>query len=154
MFSSKLLDCGAGLHQAAITPAMTYPLFKYRITSQSFYMATLWLCRSSGLLFYARIGGELPRFKTYLWMAFAFCTATLITQVMLVFFQCIPLASSWNHNVPGRCLGPYVVFIPAGTLAIVCDGLILFLPLKIVFTMHATLFKKFILGVLLCFGVL
>jgi hypothetical protein len=116
------------------------------------YMFNLWLCRVSGLAFYARLN-PMPQFILYLRLSFAFITAVYIAQTLIIALQCIPLAALWGA-AEGKCMGSKIVFISTGALTIACDSLILLLPLKIVMSLQAKLARKLALLGVLCFGIL
>lgn len=150
--SFQVLRYGAGRHIYALEPAGMVKLFKWLVAAQLVYMLCLWLCRLSGLAFYARLN-QMPRFKLYLRISFAFVTAVFIAQVLIIALQCIPLAALWGE-AKGKCLGSKAVFISTATMTIICDSLILLLPCNIIYTLKASLSRKIALAVVLCFGVL
>jgi hypothetical protein len=127
-------------------------MYKWLVTTQMVYMFNLWLCRVSGLAFYARLN-PMPQFILYLRLSFAFITAVYIAQTLIIALQCIPLAALWGA-AEGKCMGSKIVFISTGALTIACDSLILLLPLKIVMSLQAKLARKLALLGVLCFGIL
>ncbi|KAL1954750.1 hypothetical protein VTO42DRAFT_750 [Malbranchea cinnamomea] len=151
--SIMVVHYGSGRHLAALmqTPETLVSMYKWLVAAQLVYMLCLWLCRASGLAFYARLN-QMPRYKLYLRISFGFITAVLIAQMLLIALQCIPLAALWGE-VDGKCMGSTVVFIATSVLTITCDSLILFLPLNIILTIKAGLARKISLGIVLCFGV-
>ncbi len=151
-----ILHYGSGRHLAALiieSPEDLVHMYKWLFTTQMVYMFNLWLCRVSGLAFYARIN-PMPQFILYLRLSFAFITAVYIAQTLIIALQCIPLQAMWDQTVEGKCMGSAVVFISTGALTIACDSLILLLPIKIVLTLQASVTRKLALLGILCFGVL
>lgn len=146
---------GAGQHLAALMsdPEKLVLMYKWLVAAQFIYFLTLWLCRVSGLAFYARVN-PMPRFKLYLRISFAFVTAVHITQTLIIGLQCIPIQALWDPSVKGQCMGSTAVFISTSVLTIVCDSLILFLPLNIVLSIQASLSRKLVLLFVFCFGIL
>ncbi|KAJ5358369.1 uncharacterized protein N7496_010782 [Penicillium cataractarum] len=148
-----LLRYGSGRHLAALvsTPETLVKMYKWLVTTQLVYMFNLWLCRVSGLAFYARIN-PMPQFILYLRVSFAFISAVYIAQTLIIALQCIPLAALWGA-VEGKCMGSKIVFVSTGALTIACDSLILILPLKIVLSLQTKLARKLALLGILCFGI-
>ena len=153
--SYKVLENGAGQHIYALVsdPEKLVLLYKYLVAAQLVYMVALWVCRVSGLAFYQRLNSA-PRFVLYLRLAFAFVTAVFIAQLLLITLQCIPLSGLWDTTVKAKCLTSKVVFITTASMTIVCDALILLLPMNIVFKLKANMKRKVALTFVLCFGVL
>ena len=150
--SFQVLKYGAGRHIYVLKTAGMVQLYKWLVAAQLVYMLALYVCRISGLAFYARLN-PLPRYRLYLWISFGFVTAVYITQTLIIALQCIPLEALWGA-AEGKCMGSKAVFISTAVMTIVCDSLVLVLPLNIVFTVKASLTRKISLAVVLCFGVL
>ncbi|PWY74281.1 hypothetical protein BO70DRAFT_354661 [Aspergillus heteromorphus CBS 117.55] len=150
--SLQVLRYGAGIHIWALTASEAPLLYQWLVAAQLVYMVALWTCRISGLAFYRRLN-PMPQFQGYLRASFAFVTAVLVAQVLVIALQCIPLAALWGA-AEGTCLGSQTVFISTAALTIVCDSIILLLPVKIVFSIRASPARKTALAVVLCFGIL
>ncbi|KAL6229626.1 hypothetical protein BDW75DRAFT_249463 [Aspergillus navahoensis] len=136
---TQILRHGSGPHLDALllkSPESLVRMYKWLVTTQMVYMFNLWLCRVSGLTFYARLN-PMPRFILYLHLSFAFVTAVWVAQSLIISLQCIPLEA----------------FISTGALTIVCDSLILLLPVQIVMGLQAKTARKLALLGILCFGV-
>lgn len=149
-----ILRYGSGRHLAALVshPEELVKMYKWLVATQMVYMFNLWLCRVSGLAFYARLN-PMPRFILYLRLSFGFVTAVYVAQTLIIALQCVPLAALWGA-VEGKCMGSGITFISTGALTIVCDSLILLLPVKIVLSLQAKLARKLALLGILCFGIL
>lgn len=149
-----VLHYGAGQHLALLmkTPETLVLLYKWLVAAQLVYMVNLWLCRISGLAFYARLN-PMPRFQLYLRISFTFVTAVYISQTLIIALQCIPLAALW-HGAKGTCMGSNAVFVSTSVLTIMCDSLVLLLPLNIVFSLKVDLARRLVLMLILCMGVL
>ncbi|KAF7715239.1 Uncharacterized protein PECH_008735 [Penicillium ucsense] len=148
-----ILHYGSGKHLLALVskPEELVKMYKWLVATQVVYMFNLWLCRVSGLAFYARLN-PMPQFILYLRLSFAFITAVYIAQTMIIALQCIPLSALWGEGT-GKCMGSKVVFISTGALTIACDSLILLLPVKIVMGLQAKMARKLALLLVLCFGI-
>ncbi|GKZ17773.1 hypothetical protein AbraCBS73388_010092 [Aspergillus brasiliensis] len=147
----QVLRHGAGLHIWALNTDSTPLLYKWLVAAQLVYMIALWICRLSGLAFYHRLN-PMPQFQLYLRISVGFVTAVMFAQVLIIALQCVPLAALWG-GARGKCLGSKTVFISTAVMTIICDSLILLLPVKIVFSIKANAMRKAALSVVLCFGV-
>ncbi|KAL3459341.1 hypothetical protein BJX64DRAFT_291318 [Aspergillus heterothallicus] len=147
-----VLRHGAGRHLAALDPANAPLLYKWLVAGQLIYMFNLYICRLSGLAFYTRLN-SMPRYVFYLRLSFAFITAVYVAQTLIIALQCIPLARLWNPALEGRCISTMVVNIVTATMTIICDSIVLLLPMNIIWTVRAKLARKIALAVVLCFGV-
>ncbi|KAL2787918.1 hypothetical protein BJX66DRAFT_340773 [Aspergillus keveii] len=148
----QVLRYGAGRHLAAIEPTNAPPLYKWLVAGQLIYMFNLYICRLSGLAFYARLN-SMPQYVFYLRLSFGFITAVYICQTLIIALQCMPLSALWDPAVTGRCISTMVVNYVTASMTIVCDSIVLLLPMNIIWTLKAKLARKIALGVVLCFGV-
>ncbi|KAL2846405.1 hypothetical protein BJY01DRAFT_247311 [Aspergillus pseudoustus] len=147
-----VLRHGAGRHLAALNPANAPLLYKWLVAGQLIYMFNLYICRLSGLAFYARLN-SMPRYVFYLRLSFAFITAVYVAQTLIIALQCIPLSTLWTRDPRGKCISTMVVNIVTATMTIICDSIILLLPINIIWTVRAKLARKIALAIVLCFGV-
>lgn len=146
---------GAGQHLLALVtdPAKMVRMYKWLVAAQLVYFLTLWVCRVSGLAFYARLN-PLPRFRFYINCSIAFVTAVWVAQTLVIGLQCIPLQALWDQTVHGKCLTTTTVFLSTSILTIICDSLMLLLPLSIVHKLQASIARKITLLIVFCFGIL
>lgn len=128
-------------------------MYKLFIPGQFIYFMGLWICRVSGIAFYARLN-PLPWFRRWLIVSFVFVTAIWIAQALLVLLQCIPLKGLWDENVQAKCMSTAAFSIATAVLTIVCDTLILLLPMDIVRQLQISLPKKLSLLACFCIGIL
>jgi hypothetical protein len=117
-------------------------------------MVVLYLVRCSGLAFYHRINPD-HKYTMSLWIAFSFVTAVFICQFFLILLQCVPIQKTWDltGQLDGKCLSTHAVFITTAAMTVVCDALILIMPIILVWNLQTTRARKLELGVVLCFGV-
>lgn len=150
----RVIDLGAGRHIEAITPpAALVKMYQHLVGLQIIYHINLGLCRVSGVAFYARLCKNAGRSGLYMWIAFAFVTAVAVTQILILGLQCIPLKALWRDG-PGKCMTQYSVFISTAAMTIICDSLVLMIPLRIIWGLKMNLRRKIALGVVLLIGVL
>ncbi|OQE33027.1 hypothetical protein PENFLA_c001G07266 [Penicillium flavigenum] len=123
--SLMVIHYGSGQHLAAFMsdPGALVHIYKWLVGAQLVYMFNMWLCRISGMAFYARLN-QMPRFTLNIHISFAFVTVVYVAQTLIVALQCVPLAALWG-GAEGRCMGSGFVFISTSVLTIICDSLVL-----------------------------
>lgn len=144
---------GAGIHMAALEPPELVRLIRHVVALQLIYHIGLWVLRMSGLAFYARLWKNADRSRSHMMMASAFVTAVAVAQILILALQCIPLKALWRDG-PGQCMTQYAVFISTASMTIVCDSLVLLIPLRIIWHLKMTLRRKIALALVLLFGAL
>ncbi|KAJ5646517.1 hypothetical protein N7490_002889 [Penicillium lividum] len=154
VLSIMVVRHGAGEHLQALVmdPEKMVKMYKWLVAAQMIYFASLWICRVSGLAFYARLN-PMPRFTLYMRLALAFVTAVWLAQSLIIGLQCIPIQALWDTSIKGKCLTSTQVFISTSVMTIICDSLILILPVKIVLKLQVNLAKKITLLFVFCFGI-
>ncbi|KAJ5759130.1 hypothetical protein N7520_006286 [Penicillium odoratum] len=154
VLSIMVVRHGAGEHLQALVnhPEKMVKMYKWLVAAQMIYFASLWICRVSGLAFYARLN-PMPRFTLYMRLALAFVTAVWVAQSLIIGLQCIPIQALWDTSVKGKCLTSTQVFISTSVMTIICDSLILILPVKIVLKLQVNLARKISLLFIFCFGI-
>ncbi|KAJ5650819.1 uncharacterized protein N7484_004542 [Penicillium longicatenatum] len=152
--SIMVVHYGAGEHLADLItdPAKMVKMYKWLVAAQMVYFCALWICRVSGLAFYARLN-PMPQFKVYMRLAFAFVTAVWVAQTLIIALQCIPLQALWDSSISGKCLTSTQVFLSTSIMTIICDSLILVLPVNIVLKLQVNFARKATLLFVFCFGV-
>jgi hypothetical protein len=110
--SINVIDHGANKHMAAIPSQDRTMVFTHLFATHLLYIVTLWLCRISGLAFYARITKNVARLRTILFISSAVVSLILVAQLLLISVQCIPLEKSWNPMIKGKCLSNVTVILP------------------------------------------
>ncbi|KAJ5923576.1 hypothetical protein N7454_008821 [Penicillium verhagenii] len=152
--SIQVVKYGGGEHLLALIsdPEKMVKMYKWLVAAQMIYFAALWMCRVSGLAFYARLN-PMPRFKLYIRLAFAFVTAVWVSQTLIIALQCIPLQALWDSSITGKCLTSTQVFLSTSVMTIICDSLILILPVNIVLKLQVNFARKATLLFVFCFGI-
>lgn len=99
------------------------------------YFAELWynlaitLVKLSVVCFYARVFA-MTRWSGYiLWAIGLFATSIGVSLATASIFQCTPIKRYWNPTLPGHCVYRYGYFIGQAIPDIVCDFVLLLLPL-------------------------
>lgn len=96
---------GAGQHFATLMSDQEklVLMYKWFVAAELIYFLPLWLCRVSGLAFYARVN-PMPRFKLYPRRSFAFVTAVYIAQTPIIALQ-YPASSPMGSQSEGPLHG-------------------------------------------------
>ncbi|CAG8885681.1 unnamed protein product [Penicillium egyptiacum] len=76
----------------------------------------------------------------------AWCIAIILVSI----FQCTPIARAWDTRIPGTCINLKASFIGNAVPNIVTDILILSLPVRVVWRLHASLTHRLsVIGIFL-----
>lgn len=117
-----------------------------------FYLATLGFIKTSVLCFYTRLG---DRYLTRLsWVMMAVIGAQATSFVLVAAFQCQTISKAWTQTGPGKCVDINLFYLCNAALNIVTDVLTYTLPIKVIFNLQVPQKQKFVLGVILCLGLL
>ena len=105
--------------------------------ASNFYFAAIVLVKLSILaLFYELFGSSKP-FRWAIWFLSGVCVAWFVGFFILNFCLCTPLSDVWSLRADNQhhCIsGPH--YLINGVSNIVTDLLILFLPIRVVWSMH------------------
>ncbi|KAL6713695.1 hypothetical protein ACLMJK_009160 [Lecanora helva] len=82
-----------------------------------------------------------------IFVVFGFEIAGMIIKI----WECVPRASMWDENLEGRCVNFAVFMISSGVFNTVTDIVILFLPIKAVWSLHMSTKAK--LGIISIFTI-
>lgn len=83
-----------------------------------------------------------------------------IAIILVSIFQCTPIARAWDMSIPGTCIDIKASFIGNAVPNVVTDILMLCLPVRVVWGLHASLTHRlsviaiFMLGSLFVYTVL
>jgi hypothetical protein len=106
------MDDGAGKPIDTIPPVDRRTMLEHVLAVHLLYMVTLWLCRISGLAFYARIGKNVVQLQKILAISWVVVSLTLVAQLLLIALQCIPLEKLLNPLHEGKCISEAGVLFP------------------------------------------
>src|SRR5436190_24103221 len=115
----------------------------------------LCLVKISVLLFLNRLCGIISRFKYAIWILLAFNVGVLIGTVVPLFFQCLPVAFTWDKTIPnGHCfkVGIFVRYTMSFKIAtdilVVAVAVWMFSSIKIQMRVKLMVIGIFALGIL------
>ena len=114
---------------------------------------SIMLPKYSVLFFYARIfGAKSKTFKISLWATAVLVTAILLYGLTVTIFQCTPIRKTWLVLTVGHCRDDYNSILAATVCNVVIDGLILILPLPLLWKLHTGRARKMNLTIVFICG--
>ncbi|KAL7619925.1 hypothetical protein AAE478_010472 [Parahypoxylon ruwenzoriense] len=115
------------------------------IVSEVFYNLSVTFIKFSILRFYGSI--FISRlFRRYLWAVAALMGGWGISTSVVAVVQCIPIEFSWDHTIiGGYCVDYRLTVLIAGVLNIVTDFVILAMPIPLIWQLHVSRQKKYLL---------
>ncbi|KAI0903455.1 hypothetical protein F4823DRAFT_635728 [Ustulina deusta] len=116
----------------------------------------LWIIKVNFLVFFYRLGHQLPRFRIFWWVVLCIVIATGIAETVVVVFKCsvadsitLPACSTTASNA----LDTRLRFILSITLDVLTDVLLIIFPVSILWTSRICIRNKLILsGIFLLIG--
>jgi hypothetical protein len=95
------------------------------------YNPILAIVKQSVLLFLLRLASIRPRIRLIIWTTAAFNFALMISTLLAVILQCIPVTMNWDPTAKGHCIDKVAFAVSTACLAIVTDIISLALPFYI-----------------------
>ncbi|KAI4169093.1 MAG: hypothetical protein LQ343_005956 [Gyalolechia ehrenbergii] len=108
------------------------------------YHTSTTFAKYSILAFYYRIFAIL-QFRRVLYLIAAVVTCYIIPVNLLCIFQCTPVHSFWDVEVPRHCVNIDRLFIASGSLNVVLDFIIFALPMPLLWRLGTSFNQKLIL---------
>ncbi|OSS48472.1 hypothetical protein B5807_07911 [Epicoccum nigrum] len=135
-----LVDLGLGGPQENISSERLEDIGKQGFASQIFYILTLWTTKTSILLLYMRLspsGGH----KIATWTMLAASTGWALLSIVLISVPCNP--AQFYTSRAGECTDMWPKWQAITALDIVTEGLIFFIAVQLVWTLHMRWKAKF-----------
>lgn len=105
---------------------------------ECFYVATIAVTKASILLMYTRIFPT-REIKIASIVLGGLSVAWAIAIILVSIFQCTPIARAWDNRIPGHCIDLKASFIGNAVPNVVTDILMLCLPVRVVWRLHASI---------------
>lgn len=123
------------------------------------YTTALVICRLSGLAFYARITHHHEKLTWAIRAAAVFVIAAYLPQVLLIVFHCLPVTPFWPYSFQPQvtnytCLRWGTVYVTNSGISVVCDLILLSLPIVIITSLKMRASQKLKLSLILMPGLL
>lgn len=119
----------------------TYLLSKDFFVLQLACITTFPTVKISVLLFYLRIFPN-KRFRWAVYGVGTFILLSLISNLTGVVFQCLPVHSLWQHDIPHHCINQVAYYIAQGVLNFVSDIVVVFMPVPILWGLKMPRYRK------------
>ncbi|KAJ5772747.1 hypothetical protein N7457_007643 [Penicillium paradoxum] len=129
---------GMGLHSEILPPENTMMIAKLLVVFECFYVTTIAVTKASILLMYSRIFPT-REIKIACIVLGSLSVAWAIAIILVSIFQCTPIARAWDVSIPGHCIDLKGSFIGNAVPNVVTDILMLCLPVRVVWRLHASL---------------
>ncbi|CAF3588305.1 unnamed protein product [Fusarium graminearum] len=127
---------------------------KFQLVAWYSYTALIWSLKGTMLCFFARmtIG---TWHKPFVQVVSILCGITYAAVVLTISIGCLPYNANWQvvPDPPARCSFKIQNFLVTTVLNVITDGLILCIPLPLLWKLQIPCHKKFIIGLLLSSGV-
>ncbi|EKJ68847.1 hypothetical protein FPSE_10967 [Fusarium pseudograminearum CS3096] len=127
---------------------------KFQLVAWYSYTALIWSLKGTMLCFFARmtIG---TWHKSFVQVVSILCGITYAAVVLTISIGCLPYNANWQvmPDPPARCSFKIQNFLVTTVLNVITDGLILCIPLPLLWKLQIPCHKKFIIGLLLSSGV-
>jgi hypothetical protein len=113
------------------------------------------LIKSSIMLFFTRIFGTKRSFKISVAVVMVIVWLWAISIILETLLLCRPLAFNWDPTIPGGSCGQRnATYVVAGTLNLVTDLMVMFLPIPHIWKLQLSMAKKLALCTVFCVGLL
>ncbi|KAK0742072.1 hypothetical protein B0T21DRAFT_408918 [Apiosordaria backusii] len=136
---------GFGKHSDVLPKPDLFAALQIWFFGQITHKIALHLTKVSLLLLYVRIFSHVRAFKLTAMSLIIFIILYMISSTIVGICQCIPVASAWDLNIPGKCLNLYIIWNMNGIVSLATDVAILILPFPLVFGLHIPLSQKVML---------
>ena len=103
------------------------------------------------LLFYYRLFPN-PTFRKAIYSVGAFVIACLLSTFFGFLFQCVPIQSFWQQQIPHQCFNQDPFYICVAVLSLVSDVVILLMPIPVVWALQTSKQRKVGLSVVFLLG--
>ncbi|KAJ5951566.1 uncharacterized protein N7479_009979 [Penicillium vulpinum] len=145
----SLTDYGMGLHSEILPAENIMMIAKLLVVFECIYVTTIAVTKVSILLMYCRIFPT-REIRIASMILGGISLAWAIAIILVSIFQCTPIARAWDTRIPGTCIDLKASFIGNAVPNIVTDILILSLPVRVVWGLHASLTHRLsVIGIFL-----
>ncbi|KAL4995489.1 hypothetical protein BDV10DRAFT_174606 [Aspergillus recurvatus] len=145
---------GIGRHMWDVPMGWLTRTLKYFTIAQYVYILLTATVKLAFLFFYYRI---FPRHLTVRYcvtFGIAFVAVSHLTLFFLTIFSCVPVSHAWDVSSPGRCWMPGVLPYTSGALSSATDLYVLLLPIRTLWALNITTWKRVRLAAVFSLGIL
>ncbi|KAJ5101722.1 hypothetical protein NUU61_003944 [Penicillium alfredii] len=125
-------------------PMQTNSSTQLNYAGRPFYQIGIAGFKASLCLSYLRLldGTSKAIYRIIIWIVIAISTLGHIAGALVLIFNCQPVERAWNPKVPGTCLPVGGTFYSLAIFTIVCDVLIIFLPIPLLLRLNIKTAQK------------
>lgn len=118
------------------------------------YTGLIWGLKACLLFFYNRLTFGLTQ-QLFVKAMAVLCVLTYVAMFLTITLSCRPFSNNWQVMPlpPASCTLRRQNFVVCTVLNTVTDGLILVIPVPLLFKLRIPLYKKIPIGILLCSGI-
>ncbi|ETN44524.1 uncharacterized protein HMPREF1541_10194 [Cyphellophora europaea CBS 101466] len=111
------------------------------------YMAGITGFKVALCLAYLRITGgrtkkDKSRYRTFIYAMLTFAVLSHLGGTLVLLFQCSPVHKSWRPRTEGKCLDNVITFYVLAAITILCDIIIILLPVPLLLKIKMNSRKK------------
>ncbi|KAJ5494855.1 hypothetical protein N7463_010942 [Penicillium fimorum] len=139
-----LTNYGMGLHSEILPMKNIMMIAKLLMVFECIYVTTIAVTKVSILLMYCRIFPT-KEIRTASMILGGISLAWAVAIIFVSIFQCTPIARAWDTRIPGTCIDLKASFIGNAVPNVVTDILILSLPVRVVWGLHASLTHRLVI---------
>ena len=163
VLSLVLIRLGSGRHMEYIQYVLSEPAVNQTevldYVAHLIYTAALFVCRLSGLAFYARLCDRHRKLLIVVRCAAVFLIVAFLPQFFLILLHCKPVTGlwpyAWQAESPNyQCLSWGIVYSVNSGLSLVCDVVLFVIPTAIIAVYRASVKRKIQLSLILFPGVM
>ncbi|KAH8901235.1 hypothetical protein GQ53DRAFT_674412 [Thozetella sp. PMI_491] len=120
---------GFGLHYWTVDVNNATRLLQLFYSAQIFYIAVQVFAKVAILVLYGRVFNRTRWFKLAIRAGIIFMFGHGAIFIMVIIFQCTPVAAVWDRSLAGKCLNVNAVGYVGAVLAVVEDIVLIVLPM-------------------------
>ncbi|KAJ5159300.1 uncharacterized protein N7500_008951 [Penicillium coprophilum] len=139
-----LTNYGMGLRSEILPMENIMMIAKLLVVFECIYVTTIGVTKVSILLMYCRIFPT-KEIRTASMILGGISLAWVIAIIFVSIFQCTPIARAWDTRIPGTCIDLKGSFIGNAVPNVVTDIIILSLPVRVVWGLHASLTHRLVI---------
>ncbi|KAJ6078796.1 hypothetical protein N7467_008549 [Penicillium canescens] len=126
-------------------PKPDFPTYsKLNYAGRPFYQVGIAGFKASLGLSYLRLisGTSKITYRIVIWIVIAVCTLGHIAGALVLIFNCTPVRRAWNSHIEGTCLPVGATFYGLAIFTIICDVLIIVLPIPLLLSLNIKTAQK------------
>ncbi|XXH01708.1 hypothetical protein Hte_008069 [Hypoxylon texense] len=139
---------GLGAHLWDLSDEESIKFWKLFYIMSITYNLSLMLIKFTLFFQYYRLIQEVPHYRIFYIVIMVAVTGWVVAQEFVLIFSCTPIASYWDHSIPGTCLDSLLIGWMNAIGNIVTDLIVLILPIPVVWRLNLKRGRKWaVLGI-------